>query len=461
MEAKNNLKTYPLTPAQKLPLFARTYTVHKQVINIPISMIVDDSLDHKILNQAIDQAILRNDAFGLRFVKQNKEMHQYFSDRKAILLEPVDFTEQSEQEMEQYFQKLGSHTMKIENTPMAKICVFTSPDQKTGIFAVINHLIMDSWSIGVFFKDIMHIYYSLKDQLPMPKPIYSYESALQKDLDYLTSDRYQSDMDYWKQVVSTENSQCFYTSINGPEELVKSRKKAKNPEFRFAPSFFITTTAQHEVLMMDKSLVDQMKVFCQTQNYPMSLLVYFGLRTYYAKVNNRASRIGSMNMVARRSTLEEKNSGGSRVQTILMGSTDLPESTPFISALEQILAEQNAHYRHADLSAMRIFEIELEQHGMKQGTNWRAFSYTFQPMTLDIGNGIKIFSRWYCNGAAAQPIYITVMDGDGAGSLRFYYEYLDKHIDVENIRKCHAFAIKVIEAGMAHPELTLGDLIDL
>ncbi|MDD2534767.1 MAG: condensation domain-containing protein [Eubacteriales bacterium] len=461
MEKPESLVSYPLTPAQQLPMFARTYTIHKQVINIPISMIIDDTIDQALLSQSIETAVSRNDAFGLRYFRQDKEWRQYFTDRSVILLDPIDFTGRDEYEMEATFHKLSKQVMKIEKSPMAKICIFTSPDGKTGIFAVINHLIMDSWSIGIFFKDIMENYYAFRDQLPVPKPIFSYESALQKDLAYLSSDRYKQDVEYWTEVVANENAKCFHTSISGSQVLENHRKKVKDPEFRFASSFFLKTSARHEVLMMDETIVNKMKEFCQINNYPISLLIYFGLRTFYAKVNNRASRIGSMNMVARRSTLEEKKSGGSRVQTILMGSTDIDEKLTFKESLELILAEQNAHYRHADFSAMRVFEIENQLHGMKPGTNWRAFSYTFQPMTLDLGNGVKIATRWYSNGAAAQPIYITVMDGDGEGSLRFYYEYLVHHIQVEQIRKCHEFAIKVILTGINQPSITLGELIDL
>lgn len=455
-----NRTIYPLTPAQKLPLFARNFTVHKQITNIPIAMFIEDDLEFGLLKSAVERAIERNDVFGLRLVKIHNKWHQYFSEHKVLTIELLDFTGQTDADMQASFQKLGRTVLKLDRTPLASLYLVKSPDGQPGIFAVINHLIMDSWSIGVFLKDIMHIYYALRDGTPMPKPIQSYEVDLQKDLQYLESDRYKNDLTYWRQIVAEETDDCYYTSIQGSEKLEKQRKKRKNPNFRFAPSFFLRTKASHEVILMDKDIVERMKEFCTANHYPMSLLIYMGLRTFYVKVNNHPRRVGSMNMVSRRSTLTEKATGGTRVQTILMGSSIIDEDTSFMDGLERLLSEQNEHYRHADLSALKIFDIENELHAMKYGINWRAFSYTFQPLALDLGNNIKIRTMWYCNGAAAQPIYITVMDGDGTGSLRFYYEYLVCYTNRDQIQKCHDYATRVIEAGMANPNITIRELLE-
>ena len=213
--------------------------------------------------------------------------------------------------------------------------------------------------------------------------------------------------------------------------------------------------------MVEKDDVDLMKAFCLENSFPsMYLLFIMGLRSYFAKVNNRTRTVSIYNIVARRGTIEEKMSGGTRVH-FLSFTTVLNEDMTFRDALNVLMEKQNSIYRHADFSSLRVFDIEYQKIGMKPGEDYRALTITFQPVPMELGNGMKADTKWYCNGSAAQPFYLTIMDGDGTGSLRCYYEYMNKHIKADRVRECHRFAIQVIKEGIKNPMITVGELLDL
>lgn len=450
---------YPLSPSQHLLFLSRKYTIHKAVLNIPISMILDVKLDNDVLQKALEIAVTRWDSFGLRLKQENKEIKQYFDTRTCECIEQKDFSQSSEEKMQEFFHKEARKKMDILECPMARFFILTTPKGNTGIFSVINHIIMDSWAISMFFKDVIDVYTTLVNGLPLPKEIRSYESSLIKEIEYSNSDAYKKDQEFWIKEIG--QSEPIYTSVNGSEVLEKFRKKSKNNDIRFAKSFFIRTKADHVVRNIEKEDMDKMKAFLKEYEFPsMQILFLMGLRTYLAKVNKETSDVSLNSVVARRATLEDKFSGGTRVQ-VLPFRTIIEEDKTFLEALNILLDKQNSLYRHANINSMELFGMEHKVFPAKPGQSYRGVTLTFQPVPMEVGNGMHAETKWYPNGASAQPFYLTIMDGDGSGGLKCYYEHIVSHIKPETINACHDYLVKVILEGISHPEMTLKELYQL
>ena len=449
---------YPLSPAQHLLFLSRKYTVHKAVLNIPTSMILDVRLDNDLLQKALESAISRWDSFGLRLKEQGKEIQQYFDVRTCECIEQKDFSKSSEENMLNFFYKEAQKKMGILDCPMARFYIVTTPKGNTGIFSVINHIMMDSWAISMFYKDVMDIYTAMANNLPLPKEVRSYESCLIKEFEYRNSEAYKKDQEFWINEIGQDEP--FYTDVNGSQVLERFRKKNKNSDARYSNSFFIRTKADHVVRTIDKEDIEKMKAFLKAYEFPsMHILFLMGLRTYLSKVNG-TNDVSISSIVARRATLEEKFSGGTRAQFVPF-RTIIEEDTTFREALNILLDKENILYRHADINPMEIFGMEQRAFPLKQGQTYRGASLTFQPVPMEIGNGMHAETRWYPNGASAQPFYLTIMDGDGSGGLKCYYEHIISHIEPETINTCHDYMLKVILEGISHPEMKLSELYHL
>ena len=73
--------TYDLIPAQDMIQFMLKHSFfHKQVTQIPESMIVDKELDFDVMQKAFNIEIERNDCLRLRFFKEKGKIKQYFLD---------------------------------------------------------------------------------------------------------------------------------------------------------------------------------------------------------------------------------------------------------------------------------------------------------------------------------------------------------------------------------------------
>ena len=430
-------------------------------MNIPSSFFVDAALDLDVLKKATEEAVRRNDSFGMRFTKQGKEVMQYFTDRCALCIEVRDFSGQKTETMEAFFYKIARTPFPLYDRPLAKIYVVRTPDGTSGLFTCICHLMMDAYALSMFYRDVMSVYMALINNTPMPAAVRSCESVIQKDIEYLASGRHKADLEFWRQEMLGFGTRPTYTHVNGPAALEKYRRFIRKPDYPFAINVHVRATAKHEVLLVDKKDVDSMMDFCTKHNLStLQLLFFIGLRTYLARVNNRTPDVTMADVVARRGTLEEKLSGGSR-PLALFCRTVIDEEMCFEDALNHLMEKQNTMYRHANASTMRIVQMMSELYGMKPYEGYCTMYLTFQPVPMDVGHNLKVRSEWYCNGTAAMSTYVTVMDDNSSGSLRCYYEYLDKFIKAETVKTCHNYMLNVIRTGIADPSVTMKELLDL
>ncbi len=456
MELKNY---YPLTASQLAMFYARKFSIHKSVINIPTSIIVNEEMDMDVLEDATEQAIKRWDSFGIRLVKEGKKAKQHFAEREVESIKRLDFSNKTREDMESTFRKLGSKKLEVFDKPMARIYLVTTPEGFGGIFSVISHLIMDSWAISSFYKDLMEIYYYKMGRGDFPKDVVPYENVLVKEMGYKESVAYTRSKEYWEEEFSKDEP--IYTHVNGSTVLEQYRKKKGNENSRASNGFFLRTTAGHDLYWIKKEEVDHFNEFLLKYNLPsMQVLFQMALRTYFAKVNGHEKDVGTFNVVARRGTLLEKKTGGTRVHFMVF-RTIMEEEITFLEACHQLLNKQNELYRHAEFTPLEIIDMYIDKYHIKETEGYFSAAMTFQPVAMTIKEDVQIESRWYSNGAVSQPLYITIMDGDGMGGLKCYYEYMSNFITEDTIKHLHESMVLIMLKGCENPDITLGELFDI
>lgn len=449
---------YELAPSQELSMLNRFWTLHKSIVNIATSVTIHAPLDRRLLAEAVRVCVLRWDAFGIRFVKQGKEYRQYFGDRDCLYVEQQAFTDPVA--MQRFFDKRAAERIPLVESPQAGFVVFTTPDGDTGIFSVICHLIMDAWAIAMFYRDVIDVYWALSRGEPLPRPPSDYEPILVRELEYHHSVRSQADREFWEREISV--SQPLFTSLKGPKPLERYRRWTRNPTARQCWTQHLRTKADHVVLRVSPTDIASFQEFLDEKRLSsMQALFVLALRLYLAKVNGGTDDVTIGVNVARRATLAEKNSGGSRVQNLTL-RTVLPAHLTFLEALEQLVDKQNTLFRHADFSSMELIYLPhrfYADRGSRPGTGYCDTLMTFQPVPMAVGHGLSCSTDWHCNGAFSLPAYLTVMDDDGSGGLRCYWERQVRYVPVEVIRDCHEYMLKVMRAGVSSPSVTLGELL--
>lgn len=458
MNTDTEPRVHPLSPTQRLDIRARRLGHAKQVNNIAIMLLAEVSLDLDLLRRAAEEAVARNDSFAIRIVRSGLETKQYFGEREVLLLETVDFTGQTEEAMDRFFEKVARKPLPLYNKAQAKIYIVKAPDGSTGLFTCISHLIMDTWAISVFYQDVVKIYRALEGT-PMPDPIVPYEEILEEELAYPGSPRQIEDRAYWQAELERFGGPPTYSAIDGTHARDRYRKLIRKPEHPFGHVIMLRTGSKHENLRIPPSDVEALTRFCAENRVRIQTVFLLALRTYLARVNGAVDDVSINWTVARRGTLREKRAGGHRATAMILRTVLTPEAT-FSDALQMIGDTQSSHSRHAEFPFMDSLKMQQATYGMK-AYEWYAM-VTFTMVVFDADQlGLPFRTKAYPTGTTPMPVYVILSGCLTPGSLNILYEFQHKRVSGTAVHHCHAFLLDVIRTGIQNPDITMRELLDL
>lgn len=457
------LQCYPLTAAQRIHNYTIKFSCH-QVLNIGTGFYVQQDLDFNLLRQAIHMAYERFDSMRLRFLKdEDDSVYQYLVPTDDREIPFFDFSSWKEEDAHNEMRKWTAIPFKRFHSPMNYIAMIKLPDGYSGIYLKVDHMTMDSSSLIAFDKDVLEIYCHLCYGTDMPKPMMSYIKALEKDLAYEAgSAAYKRDEEYWMNEI--KSSEPMYTDFNGPQRLETQRLENNNPKQRSALVVSKHPEAAISVYELEKEPSEKLIKFCMDNQIPMATLLLMGLRTVLSKFNNNEKDVSVKSCVARRGTLLEKRSGGTRIHFFPVRTCIEPETT-FLEALHLIQAEQNKLFRHANFDPIEHTMRRAKHYKLTPGSSYESISLTYQPMTIARTQNempdVNYKSLWYTNGVAGQPLYLTVMHRAEDNGLNFNFEYRKDAVTDSEMEYLYYYLCRVLFRGVENKDRTVGEILDM
>ena len=458
------LQCYPLTAAQRIHNYSIKYCPYHQLLCIGTGLYIRQETDFDILKEAIGEAICRFESMRLRFLKDEDDtVYQYlmpFDDRDIPL---VDFSNWKEEDAHNEMRKWTAQPFKRFHSPMNQIVMIKLPDGYNGIYLKVDHMTMDSSSIIAFNKDVLEIYCAKRYGIDYPKPLQSYIKALEKDLEYEAgSPARKRDEEFWQAEI--EADEPIYTDFNGMGRLITQRRENNNPEQRSAVVTSLTPEASISVYQLEKEPSDRLMEFCRENRVPMATLLLMGLRTVLSKFNNDEKDVSIKSCVARRGTLLEKFSGGTRIHFFPLRTVIEPETT-FLDGLKIIQEGQNRIFRHANFDPIEFTMRRAKYRKFQPGASYESISLTYQPLTIKDDTlpvpDIPYKSFWYTNGVAAQPLYLTVMHRVEDGGLSFNFEYQKNIVTDYEMEYLYYYLCRVLFRGIEDKTRTVGEILDM
>ena len=465
MKKRKGYPVYPLTVAQKFHLFYLKFCPKKQVVNIGTSLTIEAELNWDELKKAIYEAYGRCDSMRLRFAEDKEgNWYQYIVDKEERDIEFVDFSGKTMEEAESEMQKWTEVPFKRQDSPMNRIVMIHMPDGYNGIYLLVDHLTMDAQSIICFMKDIIELYCSANyEGIEYPKDMYSYIEQLQKDLAYEAGCKAKDrDEAYFHQLI--ESSEPIYNGIEGGNKLEEERKRTKNKKLRAAVNVSDSVDSALDIFHLEGEPTKRLMDFCEKYHISLVCLLLMGLRTYFQKMNGNDD-VSINTAIARRATLLEKKSGGTRIHSFPF-RTILPETKTFLEGIYEIRDKQNELFRHANYNPVSYFAYRTQIYHNEGGRTYEPMSLTYQPMTLrekglDKLGDIRYKTKWYPNGATTQGMYLTVMHRPEDNGLDFNFEHQIKAVTKEQLEYLYYYVCKIMFKGIENPNLTIGDIIRL
>lgn len=465
MRKHKGYTVYPLAVAQKFHFYYQNFCPKKEVLNVGTSLTIETELDYKVLKESIYKAYERCESMRLRFAEDKEgNWYQYVVDREERDIEFVDFSGQSMEEAEHIMTEWTRVPFQRQDTPMNRIVMIRMPDGYQGVYLLVDHMTMDAQSLIAFLKDINELYCNtMYEGVPYPKDMASYIEQLEKDLAYEAGSRAQErDREFFRKIIDA--SEPVYNGIQGPGQLEAERKRCKNPKLRAAVNVSDSVDSALDIFHLEEEPTRRLLDFCEKYHVSLVCLLLMGLRTYFQKMNGNDD-VSINTAIARRATLKEKKSGGTRIHSFPFRTIISPDKT-FLEGVYEIRDLQNEYFRHANFDPVEYFAYRSQRYPVGPGQTYEPMSLTYQPLTLkekgleQLGD-IHYKTTWYPNGATTQAMYLTVMHRPDDNGLDFSFEHQIKAVSREQLEYLYYYLCKIMFKGTENPDLPIGDIIKL
>ncbi len=457
---KNITKAYDLTPAQDMIQFMLKHSFfHKQVTQIPESMIVKKELDFDVMKKAVNIEIERNDCLRLRFFKEKGKIKQYFIDEYKVDNIPVlDFS--SDEERKSVLGADAQKPVKMLKDETFRIKFFRMSDGRSGVYINMHHLVMDNAAVFIFFADLFAIYDSLTNGTEMPKPLGKFEEIIQKELAYVANPENLKKEEQAYREYMEKDGEPLYLGVEGPRHLEAERAKKKNPNIK-APSLFDPINDKAELTTHSINHDDSQKIFefMQENNIGGECLVQLAMRLHVSKVNNRHNDTYFIVLCPRRRTLKEKRSGGT-LAVPLPWRVVLPEETTFKDALKKMADVQYWAFSHMNYPYLEYRKLQREMYNYPAAAGASTMMFSWFPLEAGTMNNWDYQFEGYCLGRYIMVIYTFAMKDSSTGCLKLSCMHRTKYVTVEEAKALHLGAEKALKLGVENPDMTLGEIID-
>lgn len=457
------MQCYPLSAAQKIHNYTIRYCP-TQVLCIGTGLYVQQDVDFTLLKKAIYQAYEMFETMRLRFVLDEEEtVHQYIVPREERDIPFVDFSDWNEEKAHDEMRRWTSIPFERYNSPMNQVVMIKLPNGFNGIYLKVDHMTMDSSSIIGFNRAVLEIYCSKRYGTDMPGAMKSYITQLEKDLAYENnSPARKRDEEFWMNEIAS--SEPLYTDFAGQGRLLTQRRENNNPDQRWAMVVTNSPEAAISVYSLEEDASIRLMKFCELYHVTMASLLMMGLRTVLSKFNNDEKDVSIKTCVARRGTLSEKFSGGTRVHFFPLRTVMEPDIT-FLDGVRMIQAEQSRIFRHANFDPVELTMKRADYWKTRPGTSYESMSLTYQPLTSKQTASnmpdIPYKSHWYSNGVAGQPLYLTVMHRPEDNGLNFNFEYRKDAVTEYEMQYFYYYLCRVLFRGIEDETRTIDDILKM
>ena len=468
MKKRKGYPVYPLTAAQKFHFFYQNFCPKKEVLNVGTSLTIEAELDWEVLKASICKAYERCECLRVRFAADKEgTWYQYVvnTEEGRPDVEFMDFTAGTTEEAEKIMTEWTAVPFKPQDSPMSRIVMIKMPDGFQGVYLLVDHRIMDAQSLICFLRDVIELYCNtMYEGVDYPKDMASYIEQLQKDLAYEAGSKAKERDEAYFQNLIDSMPEPIYNGVDGTRALEEERERSGDPNARAAINVSDSVDSALDIFHLEEEPTKRLMDFCEKYHVSLVCLLLMGLRTYFQKMNGNDD-VSINTAIARRATLKEKKSGGTRIHSFPF-RTIISEDKTFLQGIHEIRDLQNEYFRHANFDPVAYFAYRGRKYPHPNGQTYEPMALTYQPMTLKekglekLGD-IKYKTKWYPNGATTQAMYLTVMHRPDDNGLDFNFEHQVKAVSREKLEYLYYYLCKIMFKGVENPNLSVGDIIKL
>lgn len=445
-------KTYSFNYSQDIIHLQTKYALFKRVANILFSVTFDEGFDEGRMLDALQLLIDRNDCLRLTFVKEGKEIRQYFEPtRKLVKVPSVRFETTSQLEAwVRRFRRKGLNMMKGQAFQPV-FAVNASGEQM--VFIKISHYVADTYGIGVLVNDLSAIYNALSSGSELPPAPGSFEEVIRKDNEYrANTEATEKDRSFFEEYYGkTHAERPLYCGIHGDESdrWLKYKKKGDIS----LPYLFIRCDTKGYRFVIPAAITLRAEQWCKENEISMNTFFFYTYAIACSLRNNRAPIQAPLELMNCRATVADRKAAGTKVQSLSV-CTKVDYEKSFNENIAALYTETTEMYRHTRLTYL---EMEAMQHKVwNYSMLSQVINYCFSYIPIKNPKGVRL--QVWSNGKGALVTYLAMMHDVDTNEVTVNYDIQTKMVTPEQLIEFQNLLTHVIEAVLDKPAAPLAEI---
>lgn len=411
-------KQYSLTNSQLNMWNIQTYHSDLAVSNLGGVAFFDAPYNLEKMVQVINQTLLENDTFWLRFDEKDGETFQYLVKPKYENFEEYDFTGLSYEEIHEELSKCNKIVKNSKNTKMYDFKIFKYSGNRVGVSAVVSHLLFDAWSFPMMVDYVEKKYFeNLNGGSIVAEVIYSYRDFLEKISTAQLTQINKKGKEFFE---------TLYSDSFSPSEITSS---VINKEDIAGDRIF---------LKLDSDIKEKIKGYCEKRKISLAILFETALLIYLRRINNNdQTTIG----------LPTLNRKGKERKILGMFIGMLPMSINISNddKIEDVMLKNiKAHRKLFKFQTYKLSDIKeylFSKHGFEG--NIFDIMFNYQNGKRELQSHYDVVTRYYSNGTSEVPLVMMVNERDN-DAIEISYDYQINNLSEQEVLLIHDRILYII-----------------
>ncbi|MEV4315698.1 amino acid adenylation domain-containing protein [Actinocrispum sp. NPDC049592] len=190
----------PLSFAQHRLWFLDRMVPGSPAYNVVMTFAIRGPLRPEIMGQAVDEIVRRHEALRTTLPDEDGEPWQRVAEQLSIPVVTHDLRHAPD-EVDARIAELSRQPFDLAEGPLLRVVLLRRADEEWVVFLNAHHVVVDGWSLGLFWEELLTLYDAFAAGRPSPfaeLPVqYPDFSIWQRE--YLSGDRLDNQLSYWRE----------------------------------------------------------------------------------------------------------------------------------------------------------------------------------------------------------------------------------------------------------------------
>ncbi|MCP4927635.1 MAG: amino acid adenylation domain-containing protein [Gammaproteobacteria bacterium] len=190
----------PLSFAQQRLWFLDELSPGDPMYNVPWVMRLDGKLNHRALENALNQVIARHESLRTVFTNQDGEALQIILPEIKLSIPEIDLRNTDASVVQERITELAQQRMNLSEGPLLYVTLLRVENKGWLLSLIVHHIIFDAWSHGIFLRELSDFYNAElnKQTLTLPNLTIEFADYAGWQRNWFGSEDFNQQLTYWK-----------------------------------------------------------------------------------------------------------------------------------------------------------------------------------------------------------------------------------------------------------------------